>query len=110
MYFIIGGDGKQYGPISDADLRTLSTFPEFADLFGLPAALEPPASVDWNTRDYELDIGGCVSRAWGLVIGNFGQLFLPVLIYILVAMAMGILGKIPIIGPLFSIVNLFISG
>jgi hypothetical protein len=63
MYLIIGGDGKQYGPISGADLRKwiaegrlsaeslakaesdaefrpLSTFPELADAFGVPA--QPP--------------------------------------------------------------------
>lgn len=66
-YTIIGGDGKQYGPISgddlrkwisegrlnaqsqakaesDAEFRTLSTFPEFADAFGAqaPASGVPP--------------------------------------------------------------------
>jgi len=58
MYVIIGGDGKEYGPVpgadlrqwvsedrlnarslvkaeSDAEFRPLSTFPEFADLFGI---------------------------------------------------------------------------
>lgn len=62
-YTIIGGDGKQYGPItavdlrkwiaegrlnaqslakaeSDAEFRPLSTFPELADVFGSPAV--PP--------------------------------------------------------------------
>jgi H+/gluconate symporter-like permease len=61
MYFIIGGDGKQYGPISERDIRAwiaegrlnqqsqartegetdfrpLSTFPELADAFGLTAS------------------------------------------------------------------------
>jgi len=66
-YTIIGGDGKQYGPItgddlrkwisegrlnaqslakadSDAEFRTLATFPEFADVFGSaqPAGAPPP--------------------------------------------------------------------
>jgi hypothetical protein len=63
-YTIIGGDGKQYGPVTEADLRQwiaegrlnaqslakaesdaefrpLSTFPEFASAFGAPAA--PPS-------------------------------------------------------------------
>jgi len=58
MYLIVGGDGKEYGPVtgadvrqwvsedrlnarslvkaeSDAEFRPLSTFPEFADLFGI---------------------------------------------------------------------------
>jgi GYF domain 2 len=74
MYFIIGGDGRQYGPISEADLRKwiaegrlnaqsmaksetdtefrqLSTFPELADAFGPPPQLGsippmPAAGVD----------------------------------------------------------------
>jgi hypothetical protein len=64
-YTIIGGDGKQYGPItgddlrkwisegrlnaqslakadSDAEFRTLATFPELADVFA-PQAAEPSA-------------------------------------------------------------------
>ncbi|HUZ07386.1 MAG TPA: DUF4339 domain-containing protein [Candidatus Paceibacterota bacterium] len=69
-YTIIGGDGKQYGPItgddvrnwisegrlnaqslakpeSDAEFRTLATFPEFADVFGAgaqTAGTPPPLS------------------------------------------------------------------
>jgi hypothetical protein len=69
-YTIIGGDGKQYGPItgedlrnwisegrlnaqslvkaeSDAEFRTLATFPEFADIFGAGVQLPgtpPPLS------------------------------------------------------------------
>ncbi len=62
MYFIIGGDSRQYGPISEADLRkwiaegrlnaqsmakgetdtefrALSTFPELADAFGAPPVM-----------------------------------------------------------------------
>ncbi|MGH7950435.1 MAG: DUF4339 domain-containing protein [Limisphaerales bacterium] len=65
-YIIIGGDGKEYGPISDADVRKwisegrlnaqslakaesdaefrpLSNFPEFADAFGIaPPPLNAP--------------------------------------------------------------------
>jgi len=67
MYFIIGGDGKQYGPISERDIRTwiaegrlnqqsqartedetafrpLATFPELADAFGLPASASAPGA------------------------------------------------------------------
>ena len=131
-YTIIGGDGKQYGPITDADVRkwfgegrlnaltqmkgesdaefrALTAFPEFADLFptGEPAFAAP---VDWNTRDYSLDIGGCVSNGWALTKGHFGQLFVPIMIYFLIAIAIGALGQIPVIGGLFSIGNLFITG
>jgi len=99
MYIIIGGDQKEYGPIatddvrkwiaegrlneqsmmkaeSDAEWRPLSAFPEFADAFATkpPAPDAPPAfatSADWQERDYELDIGGCISRGWELVKNNF---------------------------------------
>jgi uncharacterized membrane protein len=138
MYIIIGGDQKEYGPItaddvrkwiaegrlnaqslmkaeSDAEFRPLSTFPEFADVFGThaPAPGAPPpfaTSPNFLERDYELDIGGCISRAWSLTTSRFGQLFVPVLIYFLIEFAFGAFGKIPFIGPLFSIANLFVGG
>ena len=98
MYVIIGGDGKQYGPISAEDMRKwiaegrlnaqtlaqaegdiewkqLSTFPEFATAFAGESAtpIVPPVatSTDLLERDYELDIGGCISRGWELVKKNF---------------------------------------
>jgi hypothetical protein len=99
MYIIIGGDQKEYGPIttddvrkwiaegrlneqsmmkaeSDAEWRPLSAFPEFVAAFATkpPAPDAPPAfaaSADWQERDYELDIGGCISRGWELVKNNF---------------------------------------
>ncbi len=68
MYTIIGGDGKQYGPISDTDLRKwiaegrlnaqslakaesdaefrpLAAFPELADMFGIAPPLPGVAPV-----------------------------------------------------------------
>jgi hypothetical protein len=98
-YIIIGGDGKEYGPISaddvrqwiaegrlgeqslmkaesDAEFRTLEKFPEFADAFapknaahGAPTVFT--SSADGSERDYDLDIGGCISRGWELVKSNF---------------------------------------
>jgi hypothetical protein len=137
-YIVIGGDQKEYGPItaddvrkwiaemrlnaqslmkaeSDAEFRPLSTFPEFADVFGThaPAPDAPPpfaTSANFQERDYELDIGGCISRAWSLTTGHFGQLFVPVLFYLLIQIVFGVFGKIPLIGPLFSIANLFVGG
>jgi uncharacterized membrane protein len=97
-YSIIGGDGKEYGSVSaedlrrwiaegrlnaqslakaagDAEFRPLSTFAEFADVFapppeapGTPPVFSPAGFAD---GDYELDIGGCVSRSWELVKNNF---------------------------------------
>ena len=67
-YLIIGGDGKEYGPVtsadvrqwlaegrlnaqslakaeSDADFRALAQFPEFADAFAAPAPGRAPGTV-----------------------------------------------------------------
>jgi hypothetical protein len=99
MYTIIGGDGKEYGPVSgedlckwiaegrlnaqslakaesDAEFRPLSMFPELADVFVPPpsAALGAPpvfSSAGLAEGDYELDIGNCLSRGWELVKANF---------------------------------------
>jgi len=97
-YTIIGGDGKQYGPItgddlrkwisegrlnaqslakadSDAEFRPLATFPELADAFAPQAAAlkAPPvfASTTLLEGDYDFDIGDCISRGWELVKKNF---------------------------------------
>jgi hypothetical protein len=98
-YTIIGGDAQQYGPIaeeevrrwiaegrlnaqsmakteSDAVFHPLSEFPEFADAFTspLPPPLMPPgpaSSAEWLARDYNLDIGRCISGGWTLVKKNF---------------------------------------
>jgi uncharacterized membrane protein len=70
-YFIIGGDGKEYGPIAEADIRLwisegrlnaqssartdavpnwrpLGTFPEFAAQFQTPPTIAPPAAASGN--------------------------------------------------------------
>jgi hypothetical protein len=102
MYKIIGGDGQEYGPVteedlrkwiaegrlsaqslakaeSDAEFRPLSTFPEFAGELGAALAAHGGSSsmgreVDWSSRDYELDIGGCISRGWNLFANHLGIL------------------------------------
>ena len=96
-YFIIGGDGKEYGPItdeelrkwisegrlnaqsrakaeSDAEFRTLAQFPEFADSYAqpeAPATIAPRIAAGNRADDYELDLGECITRAWALVRNNF---------------------------------------
>jgi len=139
-YTIIGGDQKEYGLVSaedmrkwiaegrlstqtlaraegDEEFRPLGGFPEFVDALAAAAATveSPPARAavaapDRLPDDYELDIGGCISRGWTLLKNNFGLLFVGVLIYWLIEGAIAGLGSIPIIGPLFSIANLFIVG
>lgn len=139
MYTIIGGDQKEYGPISaddvrqwiaegrlnelsqikaegDAGFRPLGTFPEFGDAFTSGGSIPklPPSAFAIGTRtsepDYELDIGGCISRGWELVKNNMGLLFVAALVVMLIEGAISGLGSIPFIGPLFSIANLVIAG
>jgi len=140
-YTIIGGDQKEYGPVtaddirqwiaesrlneqslvkaeSDAEFRTLDKFPEFADAFapkaptsGVPPVFAGPAGASAiSERDYELDIGGCISRGWELVKNNMGLLFVATLVYLLIEGAIGGLSGIPVIGSVFSIANFIISG
>ena len=136
-YFIIGGDGKEYGPITDAELRkwiaegrlnaqsrakaesdaefrALAQFPEFADSYAqpeAPATIAPIITANaFLAGDYELDLGGCISRAFQLVKTNGGLLIGGVLVYGLIQMAFGMFGKIPFIGAIFSIANFVMSG
>jgi hypothetical protein len=115
-YIIVGGDNKEYGPVSEADVRqwiaegrlnaesrvkaesdaefrALAQFPEFAAALKpqtAPATISPVAtSGDFLDRDYELDIGGCISRGWDLLKGNFGIIFGAFIIMFLVDMACG---------------------
>jgi hypothetical protein len=90
MYKIIGGDGREYGPVpaetirdwvrggrangqtkveagGDGAWKPLGDFPEFAGIFTPAPDLPPPVAVPAETllaRDYQLDIGSCLSRGW----------------------------------------------
>jgi hypothetical protein len=103
MYTIIGGDGKQYGPISetdvrkwvaegrlnaqslakaesDAEFRTLSTFPEFAALLGIGSSAPGVAPVLADPGDRETvrqkvkvpAIGLIVSASISIVMSVWG--------------------------------------
>jgi hypothetical protein len=105
MYFIIGGDGKQYGPISEADLhkwiaegrlngqsqaraesetefRALSTFSEFASSLGIvPPGIAPPlgaqpVTVDASGKVTIPAIGLMISSILGLLL-DIADLILP---------------------------------
>lgn len=134
-YFIIGGDGKQYGPITAEQVRgwfaqqrlngqsqvrpenvpewrTLRTLPEFADLFTPPQMAGAPATPGWSapppasglprtpaelearaTQGCPVDIGTCISRAWSLVMANFGMVIGAALIILILQMAINLLPK-----------------
>jgi uncharacterized membrane protein len=139
MYKIIGADGREYGPTSSDQVRqwirdgranaqtriqaegatdwtTLGALPEFEDVLGRKPENIPPAGAysalpaDVLERDYELDIGECVSRGADLLRNQFGTLFGVSAIYLLIQGALSGLGSIPLIGPIFSIGSLFVLG
>ena len=136
-YFIIGGDGKEYGPVTDADVRQwiaegrlnalsqakgegdaefrpLAQFPEFAIVFAPQAAPATigalKSSASFVERDYELDLGGCISGGYQLLKDNFSLLFVTALVFGGIEGFIAMLGAIPFVGPLFSIANLVIAG
>ena len=118
MYKIIGGDGQEYGPVTDLELRKwisegrlnaqslvkaegdtefrpLSAFPEFASVFGTGAPAHGASAsfttpADWGNRDYELDIGGCLSRGWDLFKNNAGILLGCSLLYFVILLAVSL--------------------
>jgi len=138
MYKILGGDGKEYGPVSAdtlrqwvregranaltqvksedaADWQALGSVPELDALFRptpplMSASLTGPGEV--YEGDYELDIFGCVSRSFALFKVNMG----PMVVATLIAFSPQIIGAvirifsiIPIIGLLFSLLGMVIS-
>jgi hypothetical protein len=99
--------------------KPLGSLPEFAELLaaGAPASVAAPAYAaprglpeDIFTRDYDLDIAGCIGNAWELLKNNFGMLFGGVAIFFLIQIGMGGLGQIPIAGLVFSLASIILSG
>jgi uncharacterized membrane protein len=136
-YLIIGGDGKEYGPVTDADVRqwigegrlnalsqvkaegdaefrALAQFPEFAEVFApaaAPATIAPiKTAADFLEHDYELDLGDCIARGHQLLKDHFALLFMTALVYASIEGFVAGLGMIPLVGPLFSIANMIIAG
>ncbi len=139
MYKIIGADGKEYGPVNSDQVRqwvregranaqtrvqpegstdwiALGELAGFEDVLGRRAETVPPVGAysalpaDVLTRDYELDIGACVSRGADLLKSQFGVVFGAAAIYLLIQGAISGLGSIPFIGPIFSLGSLFVMG
>jgi hypothetical protein len=136
MYRMIGADGKEYGPLTEAQLlefiaqrrannftrvrregmedwRALGEWPEFAEALrnaqaaapALPSsAAEPPRTGDSLAdqmareilaRDYQVNIGSCVSRGWELVKKHF---WLSVGVTFLIMAVSAAVGAVPVLG------------
>ena len=110
--------GTQARAEDSATWQPLSAFAEFAEALGLTATPPPFSSgtaasapiQEILQRDYQLDIGQCLSNGWNLLTNNLGVLLGGVLIYFGIEFGMTLLGMIPFIGPLFSLVNLLLVG
>jgi hypothetical protein len=105
MYTIIGGDGREYGPVTADQVRswiaagranrdtrakalgsdTWKTLADFQEFFGpapaggeaAPAPVSAPASALQAPpqRPSKLDIASCYERSWSLLKANFWPLF-----------------------------------
>ncbi len=99
MYKIIGGDGREYGPVSadqlrkwiadgratgetrvqlegSADWKPLKELVEFAEAVGTKSptpssSSSPPPHRDPMQGDFQLDISSCFGRSWQLLKTNF---------------------------------------
>ncbi len=138
MYKILGGDGREYGPVSAETLRqwinegranaltqikpegatawqALSSLPELAGTFSEIAAAQPSAGAragGVHDGDYDLDIGGCIGRSFELFKNNVGLLVLVNLIGFLpwiVGFFVKLCRFIPLLGILFSLLGFVIS-
>jgi uncharacterized membrane protein len=129
MYKIIGSDKREYGPVTAEQLRQwiaegranaqtqvkaedgtewkpLSTFPEFADVFGTPSlgvGITPPSGpVDANAlaaqilaRGYQINIGTCLGRGWHLLMNNIGLLLGATFVVLVIELAINMIGSLP---------------
>ena len=86
-----------------AEWRSLADFPEFAEALGRKGP--PPVQTVFGgsaqaeaianeilARDYDLDIGSCIRRAWNLVFSNFWPIFGTTLLAIVL---MSVAGSLP---------------
>ena len=98
--------------------RPVIAFPEFAEALAAKSPSSPPPFAAGGTtgvapeildRDYDLDLGGCISQGWNLLQKNMGLLIGATLIYLGISIALSLLGAIPLIGVIFSLLSLFVT-
>ena len=106
-------------PEGASEWQPLSNFPELAE--ALAGAVPPGGggpvhaphtglSYEVLARDYDLDIGRCLSGSWNLLKGNFGMIFGGAAVYMLVQGGISLLAQIPIVGILLSLASIIVSG
>jgi hypothetical protein len=89
----------------DSEWKPLASFPEFAGALGGAAApvpapqstFSPGLPTDIHERDYNIDLGACISRSWALVQKHFwpvvGLTFLNLLISGIINQVIGLASK-----------------
>jgi hypothetical protein len=130
MYTIIGGDGKEYGPVTADQLRAwvlggraneetktraegsdewkrLGDFPELAPPATAPAAppvSAAPAVVVLPGRAKDLDILGCYERSWTLLKSDFWPLVGTSFVMFVLFMVLGVFQRrgLFFLTPLFT--------
>jgi hypothetical protein len=140
MYKILGADQKEYGPVDantiiqwieqaranaltpaqaegTAEWKPLSHFPEFAEALRRKGMATPPpvppapaTSGDLFGGDYRLEIGACFSKGWSLFKSNMGTLLGITALYCVIEGLVVVLGRIPVVGYVFSLGNIVIGG
>jgi hypothetical protein len=109
----------------EADWLPLASFPDFAEALAtqaghLPAPADSPTSDDSPTdaddtftsvedllaRDYEINMGYCLGRAWDFVLGDFWNVFLIsgliiLILFLVNSFYLGFLLNGPLLGGLF---------
>jgi hypothetical protein len=131
MYWILGADGRQYGPVDADQLRqwirdgrantytsvlaegatewkSLSEFPEFVAIPDPGAGVSSSSAgdsvaftVEILASDVQLCIGSCFSRAWTLVMSRF---WLSVGASFVILVATWLAGTLFVVGLLFGYV------
>ncbi|MSR42956.1 MAG: DUF975 family protein [Pedosphaera sp.] len=90
--------------------KTVSGFRPIGSGSAGSAAGEVPLPADVLTRDFDLNIGDCLSRGWDLLKANFGVAVGVVLLYGFIIIVISLLGMIPCIGIVFSLASMLVGG
>ena len=105
---------------ASGEWKPLSAYAEFADLLPTVPLAAPPTvggyapatglSPEVFNRDYDLDIGRCISDSWNLLKSNFGLVVGGSAIFLVIQLGLSGLANIPFIGLLFSLASVVLGG